>query len=60
VKASGTAATLPSGLRIFTVGHSFHANWLPAWLVDCAGAAGIQGHEQVGFLAVVAGKGMCR
>jgi hypothetical protein len=42
------AAGMPAGLRIFTVGHSFHANWLPAWLADVAKSAGVAGHEQIG------------
>jgi len=40
---------VPAGLRLFTVGHSFHANWLPRRLAAVAASAGVKGHTQVGF-----------
>ena len=46
--STAPATTLPAGLRVFTVGHSFHANWLPGWLAEVTKSSGIQGHEQLG------------
>jgi len=37
-----------AGLHVFTIGHSFHANWLPGWLTDVEIAAGLPAHFQVG------------
>jgi hypothetical protein len=37
-----------SGLRVFTIGHSFHANWLPDWLSQVEDLGGVATHEQLG------------
>ena len=37
-----------SALRIFTIGHSFHANWLPGWLKQVEEVAGEVVHDQTG------------
>ncbi len=39
-----------SPLRIFTIGHSFHANWLPGWLSLVEDLADVTVHEQLGAL----------
>ncbi len=42
------AAAPPAGeLRIFTIGHSFHA-WIPEWLSQVEAETDIKGHVQVG------------
>ncbi|MCK9590330.1 MAG: hypothetical protein WC076_13920 [Terrimicrobiaceae bacterium] len=37
--------SLPKGLRVFTVGHSFHV-WVWGVLANMAESAGIQGHDR--------------
>lgn len=37
-----------SSLRLFTIGHSFHANWLPGWLKQVEEVAGEVVHDQAG------------
>ncbi len=41
-------ASNQSALRIFTIGHSFHANWLPNWLKQVEDVTDVMVHEQVG------------
>ncbi len=47
----GADAPAPSpaqGLKVFTIGHSFHASWLPGWLAQVEAETDIKGHEQIG------------
>ena len=39
---------ISKGLRVLTIGHSFHAMYAPAWISDMAKSAGIKGHEIAG------------
>lgn len=42
------AAQPVQGLKVFTIGHSFHANWLPGWLAQVEAVTDIKGHDQIG------------
>lgn len=41
---AGSTAPIKEGLRVLTVGHSFHV-WIGPMIVELAGLAGIKGHE---------------
>ncbi|HEX3726865.1 MAG TPA: hypothetical protein VHV08_11510, partial [Pirellulales bacterium] len=42
-----SAAETPVGVRVYSIGHSFH-NFMPGILAEIAKSAGIAAHEQLG------------
>ena len=47
-QAKADTAPITQGQRVLSIGHSFHANWLPKKLKEVADSAGIKGHEIAG------------
>ncbi|HEY5312993.1 MAG TPA: hypothetical protein VIK18_10760 [Pirellulales bacterium] len=45
--AKSAAAEAPAGVRVYSIGHSFH-NFMPAILAEIAKSAGIADHQQIG------------
>lgn len=50
-QASATAASVPKGQRVYSIGHSFHV-FMPGFLAQIAKSAGIADHQQVGLSSI--------
>ena len=51
LKADSTAADVPKGQRVYSIGHSFHV-FMPGILAQIAKSAGIADHQQIGTSSI--------